>query len=182
MSQHSGSRQQFLTIALSVFNQYGDALTMHQLALAARLSISSGNLYPYFCHKSELIRQLVSFVLTWVKQPSSELSRLSPIEELRVLLTTYSESFTVFSQIALFDLRLYYPEEWEKIMELRRSHWQRIAATIETGADNGQLRSVNNNLFRMMVDGMLLDPFLQEYISRSELVDILLFSTARRVP
>lgn len=178
MSQHSCGRQQVLNIALSIFNQYGDALTIHQLS--AHLSPSPGSQHVYFCCKPDLIRQLVDFVLTKVKQPPAKLSDLPLTDELRVLLTTYSESFTSFSQTAMFDLIRYYPEELDRIMNHRESHWQRIAVTLEAGAANGRLRQVNSNLFRMMVDGMLLDPLLQEHISLSELVDILLFGMARR--
>ena len=180
MSQHRISRQQILTTALSTFNQYGDAVTMQQVA--ARLFISPGSLNSYFSHKPELIRQLVDLALTKVKQPPAELSYLSPTDELRVLLTAYSESFTAFSQTALFDLQRYYPEEWNRVRESRASQWQRIAATLETGAASCRLRPVNTNLFRMMVDGMLLEPFLQEQLLLPELIDILLFGITRRTP
>lgn len=180
MSQHSGNCQQFMNIALSAFNQYGTDLTLDQLA--ACLSVPSGNLHPHFNCKPELIRQLVSFVLTRVRQPPAKLSHISPAEELQVLLTIYSQSFTAFSQIALFDLKRHYPDEWNRIMQLREIHWQRIAATLETGVANGRLRPVDTNLFRMLIDGMLLDPFIQEHLALSELVDILLFGIARRAP
>ena len=66
MSQHAPMRQQILTIALTAFNQYGNALTLDQLT--ARLSASPSSLHPYFNSKPELIRQLVSFILTRIRQ------------------------------------------------------------------------------------------------------------------
>ncbi len=179
MSLHISSPQQILTTALSVFNQYGNALTPDQLA--ARLAVSANNLPFYFDSKAELVRQLVNFTLTRIRKPPADLFYLSPVEQLRVLLTTYSESFTAFSQIALLDLKRHYPEEWSRIRELRESQWQRIATTIETNAASNRLRPVNPHLFRMLAEGMLLDPFLQEHLSLPELLDLLLLGIARRV-
>jgi AcrR family transcriptional regulator len=128
VSQHTLNRQQILTIALSTFNQYGDTFTLDQLA--ARLSGPPSILYPYFGSKPELIRQLVSFILDRVRQPPPELLHHSLADELRDVLATYHELFTAFSQTALFDLKLLYPKEWDSILELRESQWQRIAAII----------------------------------------------------
>jgi AcrR family transcriptional regulator len=173
-------RQQILTIALTAFNQYGNVLTIDQLA--ARLSVSPSSLHPYFNSKPELIRQLVSFILTRIRQPPLPFSHHSLTDELQDLLTTYRELFTTFSQKALFDLNRHYPEEWSNIMELRESQWQKITATINSGIAIGQLRPVDTKLVQIMADGMLLDPFRQAPPSLAELLDILLFGIARRAP
>lgn len=180
MSENISRSQQILTAALSVFNQYGTALTLDQLA--THLAVPPSNLPLYFDSKVDLIRQLISFTLAKVQKPSVDLYCLSPTEQLQVLLVTYGETLTAFSQIALLDLRHHYPEEWSRIRELRENQWQRIAAIIETGVTNDQLRPVNTRLFRILAAGMLLDPFLQERLSLPELVDILLFGIARRAP
>lgn len=159
MPQHEPMRQQILTIALTVFNQYGNALTMDQLA--ARLSVPPSSLSPYFSSKAELVRQLVSFILTRTRQPPLSFSHRSLTGELQDLLATYRELFTIFSRNALFDLKRHYPEEWGSIMELRESQWQRIAAAINSGIASGQLRPVDTKLVQSMADGMLLDPFRQ---------------------
>lgn len=181
MSQPTDNRQQILIVALAIFNNIGNALTMDQLA--ARLSVPPSSLHTYFKSKPELIRQLVSFILNRVRQPPLKLSHLSLAGELRTLLATYRSSYTAFSYTALTDLKLHYPEEWSRIIELRKKQWQRISATMESNIANGQLRPTDINLLHAMVDGMLLEPFLQEApIPLTELVDILLFGIARRVP
>ena len=176
MSQYNGSRQQVLTMVLTASDQYGDTLTLKQLTPRLSVPIS---LHRYFSIKSELIRQLIRCILSRVKQPPPELFHRSLADELRDLLATYRKSFPTFSHTSLFDLKLYYSEGWSNSMELRENQWQRIAATLEAGIASGQLRPVNINLVRMMVDAMLLDPFLQEYLSLSEVVDILLLGIAR---
>jgi AcrR family transcriptional regulator len=173
-------RQQILTIALTAFNLYGNALTMDQLA--TRLSVPPSSLFPYFSSKAELVRQLVSFTLTRTRQPPLPFSHRSLTDELQDLLATYRELFTVFSQTALLDLKLHYPEEWSSIMERRESQWQRITATINSGITSGQLRPVDTKLVQIMADGMLLDPFHQVPLSLAELLDMLLFGIARRAP
>jgi AcrR family transcriptional regulator len=146
VSQHAPMRQQILTIALTAFNQYGNTLTLDQLT--ARLSVSPSSLHPYFNSKPELTRQLVSFILTRIRQPTFSFAHRSLTDELRDLLATYRELFTVFSQNALFDLKRHYPEEWDSIMEIRESQWQRIAAAINSGIASGQLRPVDTKLVR----------------------------------
>jgi len=158
MPQHAPMRQQILTIALTAFNQYGNTLTIDHLP--ARLSAPPSSLSPYFSSKAELVRQLVSFIPTRIRQPPLPLSRRSLTGELQDLLATYRELFTAFSQNALFDLKRHYPEEWSSIMELRESQWQRIAA-INSGIASSQLRPVDTKLVQIMADGMLLDPFRQ---------------------
>ncbi|WP_378952555.1 TetR/AcrR family transcriptional regulator [Pelosinus sp. sgz500959] len=106
MSQHAPMRQQILTIALTTFNQYGNALTIDQLTV--RLSFSPSSLHPYFNSKPELIRQLVSFILTRIRQPPLPFSHRSLTDELQDLLATYRELFTAFSQNALSDLKRHY--------------------------------------------------------------------------
>jgi AcrR family transcriptional regulator len=173
-------RQQILTIALTAFNQYGNALTMDQLA--ARLPVPPSSLSPYFSSKAELVRQLVSFILTRIKQPPLPFSHRSLADELQGLITTYRELFTVFSQNALFDLKRYYPEELGSIMKLHESQRQRIAASINSGIASGQQRPVDTKLVQIAADEMLLAPFRQAPPSLAELLDILLFGIARRAP
>ncbi len=177
MAQYAGSSQQILTAALTAFNQYGNALTMD--LLAARLSVSPSSLHYYFNSKPELIRQLVSFILAGGRQPPREFSHRSLANELYFLLATYGKSFNAFSQTALLDLKLHYPEEWGRIIAFRKRRWQRIAATIETGVAKGLLCPVDTKLVQLVVDGMLLNPFLQEHLFLSELVDVFLFGIAQ---
>lgn len=174
MSQHSGNRQHALIMVLTTPNQHSDTLTLEQLEPI--------NLHRYFSSKSELVRQLISCILSRIRQPPPELFHRSLADELKNLLATYRKFFPTFSHTARFDLKVNYSEGWSKIMELRESQWQKIAATIDKGIASGQLRPVDINSVRMMVDGMLLDPFLQKNLSLSELVDILLFGIARRAP
>lgn len=180
MPQYEPMRQQILTIALTAFNQYGNALTMDQLA--ARLSVPPCSLPPHFNSKTELVRELVSFVRTRISKPPLSFSYGSLTDELQDLLATYHELFTVFSRNALFDLKRHYPEEWDSLMELRESQWQRIAAAINSGIASGLLRPVDTKLVQIMADGMLLDPFRQAPPSLDELFDMLLFGIARRAP
>lgn len=157
--QHEPMRQQILTIALTAFNQYGNTLTMDQLA--ARLSVPPSSLSSHFSSKAELVRQLVSFILTRIRQPPLSFSYRSLTGDLQDLLATYHELFTAFSQNALFDLKRHYPEEWGSIMELR---------------------PVDTKLVQIMADGMLLAPFRQPPSALAELLDMLLFGIARRAP
>lgn len=180
VSQHTGSRQKILTLALTAFNQYGTALTMDQLAVG--LSVPPGSLHYYFNSKPELIRQLVSFILAGVRQWPPELPHRSLADELSFLLATYRKSFNAFSQTALFDLKLHYPEEWGRIIDFREGQWQRIAAAIEAGVVSGRLRPVDINLVQLVVDGMLLNPFLQDHLFLTELVDVFLLGIAQRAP
>lgn len=180
MPQHEPMRQQILTIALTAFNQYGNTLTMDQLA--ARLSVPPSSLSSHFSSKAELVRQLVSFMLTRIRQPPLSFSYRSLTGDLQDLLATYHELFAIFSQNALFYLKRHYPEEWGSIMELRESQWQQIATAINSGIASGQLRPVDTKLVQIMADGMLLAPFRQPPPSLAELLDMLLFGIARRAP
>ena len=107
MPQHAPMRQRILTIALTSFNQYGNTLAMDQLA--ARLSVPPSSLSPRFSSKAELVRQLVSFIPTRIRQPPLPFSHHSLPGELPDLLATDRELFTAFSQNALFDLKTALP-------------------------------------------------------------------------
>lgn len=181
-------RQQILFAALTAFNQQGAAFTIKQLA--ARLSVPPSRLYLYFSSEPELIRQLVSFRLNGISQTTREPPHQSLAAELHYLLTTYQQALTPFSQTALLDLKLHYPEEWAKIIKTRESQWQKIAATLKTSIAAGRLRPIDTSLLQNMIDGMPHNPFLPEAAwcsntmlpSLAELVDIFLFGIARRAP
>lgn len=171
------SHQQILFAALTAFNEQGASFTLKQLASC--LSAPPGRLYSSFNSKAELIRQLIIFRLNDISQMTREPPQQSLAAELCTLLVTYHALCTPFSQVALSDLERHYPEEWGKIMELRARQWQRIAATVEAGVVSRRLRPVDPNLLRIMVDGILLEPFLQKHLSPPELVDIFLFGIAQ---
>lgn len=63
-------RRQILSAALRAFNQQGTAFTIKQLA--TRLSVLTKKLYSYSRSKSELIRQLISFRLSGIRQTTRE--------------------------------------------------------------------------------------------------------------
>lgn len=171
------SHRQILFAALAAFNEQGASFTLKQLA--ARLSAPPARLYSSFNSKAELIRQLIIFRLNDISQMTREPPQQSLASELSALLVTYRALCTPFSQVALSDLERHYPEEWGRIMELRALQWQKIAAAVETGIASGRLRPVDPNLLGIMVDGILLAPFLQEHLSLPELVDIFLFGIAQ---
>ncbi|BBB93348.1 MAG TPA: TetR/AcrR family transcriptional regulator [Methylomusa anaerophila] len=189
MSQPVLDRQQILTIALAAFNQYGDAFTLDRLAV--RLSVPPSSLYPYFSSKPELIRQLVSFTLDGIRQTNPKPPQRSLAVEFQYLFATYQKALTSFSQTALLDLKLHYPEEWAIIRQFRENHWQKIADILQVNITSGRLRPINIVLLQGMVDGMLQEPFLLEAstwcseampLSLPELVDIFLFGIVRRAP
>lgn len=171
------SHRQILFAALTAFNEQGASFTLKQLA--ARLSAPPGRLYSYFNSKAELISQLVLFRLNDISQMSREPPQHSLAAELCTLLVTYRELCSPFSQAALSDLKKHYPEEWDRISELRERQWQKIAATITACVVSGRLRPIDTSLLQSMIDGILLAPFLQEHLSLPELVDIFLFGIAQ---
>lgn len=178
MSQPVLNRQQILSAALTAFNQQGDIVTLNQLA--ARLSIPPSSLHPYFSGKLALIKQLVRFALAKPREPLAQLPRLSAADEFQDLLAAYQRSLTAFSETALFNLRLYYPEEWGKILRRRESQWQKIIVAIEAGCGARRRCSVDTGLLQIMVDGILLTPFFHEHFTLPELMNILLFGIAQR--
>jgi AcrR family transcriptional regulator len=179
------SQREILLAAQTAFNQQGAAFTLKQLT--ARLSLSPDQFYSYFNSKTELISQLVGFRLNNIRQMTDELPYHSLSTELSALLFAYQQTLAPFSRIALLDLKLHYPAEWDQIITIRENQWQKIAATLEVNIAGGRLHSIDISLLQNMVDGILQDPFCLETIWCSntvlseleKLVDIFLFGIAQ---
>lgn len=136
-------RNRIIAATVEEVNLRGFKFTMSDLA--RRLSVSKSSLYEHFASKDALISSIVDLILhDFCSQEEMVYgSTLSLIEKLKAILTIKPDRFEPFSNRVYEDLRLTYPDEWEKVVQFRQERLDRLATLLQQGIDVGIIRPIH---------------------------------------
>lgn len=150
-------RNRIIMAASEEINLRGFKFTMSDLT--KRLSISKSSLYEHFSSKDQLIATILDTVLNDFRTLEEKIynSDLPIIEKLKATLTATPQRFEPFSNRVYDDLRLTYPEEWEKVTNFRKERMDRLAALLIQGAEDGAIRHVNMGVIQQMIVSTMND-------------------------
>lgn len=162
-------RKRIISAAVEEINLRGFKFTMSDLT--KRLSISKTSLYEHFSSKGELITIIVDMVLNDFREQEEKIynSELTIIEKFKGSLTIMPKTFEPFHTRVYDDLRLTYPEEWQKVVNFRKDRMDRLTTLLLSGMECGAIRSVNIAVIHQMLISTLNDLINYNFLSENNL-------------
>lgn len=150
-------RNRIIMATVEEINLRGFKFTMSDLT--KRLSISKSSLYEHFASKDELIATIVDIVLNDFRKQEEEIytSRLPILEKLKAALTITPEAFEPFHNRVYDDLRLTYPNEWQKVTLFRKERVDRLTNLLSQGMEAGTIRPVHLGVVQQMIVSTIND-------------------------
>ncbi len=150
-------RNRIIMATVEEINLRGFKFTMSDLT--RRLSISKSSLYEHFASKDELIATIVDIVLNDFRKQEEKIytSQLPILEKLKAALTITPEAFEPFHNRVYDDLRLTYPNEWQKVTLFRKERIDRLTNLLSEGMEAGTIRHVHLGVVQQMIVSTIND-------------------------
>ena len=145
-------RQRIVSAAREELSTRSVTFTMNHLA--ARLGISKRSIYKHFYSKQALISDVIDHTLREITRQEEFIYQNSALplpDQLKQLLLLYFRALRPFRKTVLRDLRRYYAEEWQKLVDFRQKKWEMIAGLLQTEIDTGRIRPVNYAILQLIV-------------------------------
>lgn len=123
--------------------------------VSKRCGISKKTFYKYFSSKDVLVRLIADRIINNMKQKFNQIYQksISPEEKLNGY---FHEAFTAIGEVSmpmLQDLKFYYPDVNEKIVEFRKAQVRIIEQTICDGMKSGKFKKFNPALVTSFITG-----------------------------
>lgn len=162
-------RNRIILATVEEINLRGFKFTMSDLA--KRLSISKSSLYDHFSSKDELVTTILDIVLNDFRTQEEKIynADMPVIEKLKATLTTKPKTFEPFHSRVYEDLRLTYPNEWQKVTDFRKERMDHLAALLHQGMEAGTIRQVNLGVVQQMIVSTLNDLISYRFLSENNL-------------
>ncbi|VBB04986.1 tetr bacterial regulatory protein hth signature [Lucifera butyrica] len=150
-------RNRIIMAAVEEINLRGFKFSMNDLT--KRLRISKSSIYEHFSSKDELIATILDMVLNDYLAQEEKIfnSNLPVIEKLKAALTITLQNFEPFHNRVYDDLRLTYPEKWEKVISFRKERMDRLTSLLQQGVNAGVIRHVNLGVVRQIIVSTMND-------------------------
>ena len=175
--------EKILEGALKVFKEKGPKFTMDDLA--SEMKMSKKTIYTIFTDKNELMCDMMDYAFDMIKEAEDKVY-LNPdfdtVEKIRGILAVLPESHYGFDYSAMHQLAVKYPMAYQKMTDRLDSGWEKTMELLHKGINDGQLRNVNVEIFKLMyeasVEKLLMGDFLKandiDYPEAlSEVVDVM---------
>lgn len=147
-------KEKIVNFAAQLIAQYGlKKFTVDEIA--AGLKISKKTIYQYFDSKEDIIREYFEITITSDKKSvQNELnSDKDFLEKIHAII--YSNHQYRFPITLLNEAKLFYPDEWMKIEELKQFKLNTIKALLHQADDNNILKQdINFAVLTKMLDGI----------------------------
>lgn len=162
-------RNRIIMATIEEINLRGFKFTMSDLV--KRLSISKSSLYEHFSSKDELISTILDMVLNDFEAQEEKIyhSDLPIIEKLKAILTITPRGVEPFHNRVYDDLRLTYPDQWQKVIRFRNGRMDRITALLRQGIDAGIIRHVNLEVVQQIIDSTADDLISYRFLSKNNM-------------
>lgn len=182
-------RTQILDSTILVFNDKGLKFTMDDVA--RRAGISKKTIYVAFRDKEDLFNHMVDYCFDSIKEAEAQVlsSDLPTVPKLRRLLGVMPERYRDIDLRKLYTLKDKYPEIFAHVAVRLETDWEPTLALMRKGIDEGSIRPVNLQIFKMMLEAsieqffqrdILVENGLTYYEGLGEVVDILIDGIAVR--
>lgn len=170
---HMSEEYKFIIEKVSaLYLQYGiKSVTMDDVA--RELGISKKTLYKYVDNKTELVSHFIDYILEQRLCNVQEIQKEkhNAIEELFKVNEYVIELLRNYNPSTEYDLRKYYPQQYEKIRKHRRTNmYQAVLANIQKGKKEGLFRSeLNEDIIARVHVSRIENSFANEMFSIEEL-------------
>lgn len=157
-------KERILKGTIQAFNEKGLKFTMDDLARI--LGMSKKTIYVEFTDKNSLFLAMVDYLFDGIKESEEEIinnTDIDIVDKITTMLGVLPESYKDIDLIQLYMLKDKYPVIYKRVEERFENGWQQTIELLKEAMEEGKVRKVNVDIFKMMMEAAL-EQFFQRDI------------------
>ena len=157
-------KERILKGTIQAFNEKGLKFTMDDLARI--LGMSKKTIYVEFTDKNSLFLAMVDYLLDGIKESEEEIinnTDIDIVDKITTMLGVLPESYKDIDLRQLYMLKDKYPVIYKRVEERFENGWQQTIELLKEAMEEGKVRKVNVDIFKMMMEAAL-EQFFQRDI------------------
>ena len=157
-------KERILKGTIQAFNEKGLKFTMDDLARI--LGMSKKTIYVEFTDKNSLFLAMVDYLFDGIKESEEEIinnTDIDIVDKIKTMLGVLPESYKDIDLRQLYMLKDKYPVIYKRVEERFENGWQQTIELLKEAMEEGKVRKVNVDIFKMMMEAAL-EQFFQRDI------------------
>ena len=157
-------KERILKGTIQAFNEKGLKFTMDDLARI--LGMSKKTIYVEFTDKNSLFLAMVDYLFDGIKESEEEIinnTDIDIVDKITTMLGVLPESYKDIDLRQLYMLKDKYPVIYKRVEERFENGWQQTIELLKEAMEEGKVRKVNVDIFKMMMEAAL-EQFFQRDI------------------
>ena len=157
-------KERILKGTIQAFNEKGLKFTMDDLARI--LGMSKKTIYVEFTDKNSLFLAMVDYLFDGIKKSEEEIinnTDIDIVDKITTMLGVLPESYKDIDLRQLYMLKDKYPVIYKRVEERFENGWQQTIELLKEAMEEGKVRKVNVDIFKMMMEAAL-EQFFQRDI------------------
>ena len=157
-------KERILKGTIQAFNEKGLKFTMDDLARI--LGMSKKTIYVEFTDKNSLFLAMVDYLFDGIKESEEEIinnTDIDIVDKITTMLGVLPESYKDIDLRQLYMLKDKYPVIYKRVEERFENGWQQPIELRKEAMEEGKVRKVNVDIFKMMMEAAL-EQFFQRDI------------------
>ena len=157
-------KERILKGTIQAFNEKGLKFTMDDLARL--LGMSKKTIYVEFTDKNSLFLAMVDYLFDGIKESEEEIinnTDIDIVDKITTMLGVLPESYKDIDLRQLYMLKDKYPVIYKRVEERFENGWQQTIELLKEAMEEGKVRKVNVDIFKMMMEAAL-EQFFQRDI------------------
>lgn len=157
-------KERILKATIQAFNEKGLKFTMDDLARI--LGMSKKTIYVEFTDKNSLFLAMVDYLFDGIKESEEEIinnTDIDIVDKITTMLGVLPESYKDIDLRQLYMLKDKYPVIYKRVEERFENGWQQTIELLKEAMEEGKVRKVNVDIFKMMMEAAL-EQFFQRDI------------------
>ena len=157
-------KERILKGTIQAFNEKGLKFTMDDLARI--LGMSKKTIYVEFTDKNSLFLAMVDYLFDGIKESEEEIinnTDIDRVDKITTMLGVLPESYKDIDLRQLYMLKDKYPVIYKRVEERFENGWQQTIELLKEAMEEGKVRKVNVDIFKMMMEAAL-EQFFQRDI------------------
>lgn len=157
-------KERILKGTIQAFNEKGLKFTMDDLARI--LGMSKKTIYVEFTDKNSLFLAMVDYLFDGIKESEEEIinnTDIDIVDKITTMLGVLPESYKDIDLRQLYMLKYKYPVIYKRVEERFENGWQQTIELLKEAMEEGKVRKVNVDIFKMMMEAAL-EQFFQRDI------------------
>lgn len=157
-------KERILKGTIQAFNEKGMKFTMDDLARI--LGMSKKTIYVEFTDKNSLFLAMVDYLFDGIKESEEEIinnTDIDIVDKITTMLGVLPESYKDIDLRQLYMLKDRYPVIYKRVEERFENGWQQTIELLKEAMEEGKVRKVNVDIFKMMMEAAL-EQFFQRDI------------------
>ena len=157
-------KERILKGTIQAFNEKGLKFTMDDLARI--FGMSKKTIYVEFTDKNSLFLAMVDYLFDGIKESEEEIinnTDIDIVDKITTMLGVLPESYKDIDLRQLYMLKDKYPVIYKRVEERFENGWQQTIELLKEAMEEGKVRKVNVDIFKMMMEAAL-EQFFQRDI------------------